>query len=49
LDEAAQAMESEAITPLLFAGPKTKVVLAGDHMQVCFQKFLCCEKHFGVH
>jgi superfamily I DNA and/or RNA helicase len=34
LDEAAQAMESEAITPLLFAGKETKLVLAGDHMQV---------------
>lgn len=34
LDEAAQAMESEAITPLMCAGEDTKLVLAGDHMQV---------------
>jgi superfamily I DNA and/or RNA helicase len=34
LDEAAQAMESEAITPLMAAGENTKLVLAGDHMQV---------------
>lgn len=34
LDEAAQAMESEAITPLMSAGNNTKLVLAGDHFQV---------------
>lgn len=34
LDEAAQAMECETILPLALAGPDTRVVLAGDHMQV---------------
>ena len=34
IDEAAQALEPEALTPLIFAGPYTKVVFTGDHMQV---------------
>jgi len=35
LDEAAQALECDMLIPLSLAGPKTRVVLAGDHMQVC--------------
>jgi len=34
LDEAAQAMECEAIMPLALANTDTRIVLAGDHMQV---------------
>ena len=34
IDEAAQALEVEAIMPLLLATPRTRVVLAGDHLQV---------------
>jgi superfamily I DNA and/or RNA helicase len=34
LDEAAQAMECEAIMPLALANEETRIVLAGDHMQV---------------
>ncbi|XP_036915978.1 helicase with zinc finger domain 2 [Sturnira hondurensis] len=34
LDEAAQMLECEALTPLRYALPGTRVVLAGDHMQV---------------
>ncbi|KAK3911193.1 putative helicase with zinc finger domain [Frankliniella fusca] len=34
LDEAAQAMECEAIMPLAVAGERTRIVLAGDHMQL---------------
>ena len=34
VDEAAQALEVEAIMPLLLATPKTRIVLAGDHLQV---------------
>ena len=34
IDEAAQALEPAVLTPLIFAGPNTKVVLTGDHMQV---------------
>ena len=34
LDEAGQALECEAITPLALAGPSTCVLLAGDHKQI---------------
>ncbi|KAM9296423.1 putative helicase with zinc finger domain [Gastrophryne carolinensis] len=34
LDEAAQAMECETIMPLALANKNTRVVLAGDHMQL---------------
>ena len=34
IDEAAQALEPEALTPLALAGPNTHAVLTGDHMQV---------------
>lgn len=42
LDEAAQAMECEAIMPLALADTNTRIVLAGDHMQMSpelFSKF----------
>ena len=34
VDEAAQAMECETIMPLTLAAESTRIVLAGDHMQV---------------
>ena len=34
IDEAAQALEPECITPLVMADKKTKIVLAGDHRLV---------------
>lgn len=34
LDEAAQALECEAITPIALADVNTRIVLAGDHMQM---------------
>lgn len=34
LDEAAQAMECETIMPFALASKTTRIVLAGDHMQV---------------
>uniref|UniRef100_A0A671KBS5 Probable helicase with zinc finger domain n=1 Tax=Sinocyclocheilus anshuiensis TaxID=1608454 RepID=A0A671KBS5_9TELE len=34
LDEAAQAMECETIMPLALAAKSTRIVLAGDHMQL---------------
>ena len=34
IDEAAQAMEAEAIIPLCLAGHNSQLVLAGDHLQV---------------
>ncbi|RZC35695.1 helicase with zinc finger domain, partial [Asbolus verrucosus] len=42
LDEAAQALECETITPLALATENTRIVLAGDHMQLgpdIFSKF----------
>ena len=42
IDEAAQALEPEALTPLIFAGPNTKVVFTGDHMQVLNCKYTTC-------
>ena len=35
IDEAAQALECETIMPLVLADRDTRIVLAGDHMQVC--------------
>ena len=34
IDEAAQALEPECVTPLVMADGNTKIVLAGDHVQV---------------
>ncbi|XP_032112899.1 helicase with zinc finger domain 2 [Sapajus apella] len=34
IDEAAQMLECEALTPLAYASRDTRLVLAGDHMQV---------------
>ena len=41
LDEAAQAMECETIMPLALASPNTRVVLAGDHMQLSPEVNIC--------
>ena len=34
IDEAAQTLEPETVTPVALAGPNTKIVFTGDHMQV---------------
>ncbi|KAJ7378379.1 hypothetical protein OS493_023634 [Desmophyllum pertusum] len=34
VDEAAQALETDALTPITLAGNNTKVVFTGDHMQM---------------
>ncbi|KAL5018495.1 hypothetical protein ScPMuIL_004217 [Solemya velum] len=34
VDEAVQVIETEILIPLSLAGPKTRIVLAGDHMQL---------------
>jgi len=44
LDEAAQAMECEAIMPLALANTETRIVLAGDHMQV-ISKYILVKKN----
>ena len=41
IDEAAQALETETLTPLTLAGNNTKVVFTGDHMQVYEIGFSC--------
>ena len=35
IDEGAQSREPESIIPLCLASKETKIVIAGDHMQVC--------------
>uniref|UniRef100_A0A1B6CI26 C3H1-type domain-containing protein n=1 Tax=Clastoptera arizonana TaxID=38151 RepID=A0A1B6CI26_9HEMI len=50
LDEAAQAMECEAIMPLALANDDTRIVLAGDHMQLSPELFsqFAKERHLHV-
>ena len=35
MDEGAQSREPEAVAPLTFANQNTKIIVAGDHKQVC--------------
>lgn len=49
LDEAAQAMECEAIMPLALADTNTRIVLAGDHMQMSPELFSNFAKERRLH
>lgn len=49
LDEAAQAMECEAIMPLALADDTTRIVLAGDHMQLSPELFSQYAKERQLH
>ncbi|XP_075224399.1 helicase with zinc finger isoform X2 [Lycorma delicatula] len=49
LDEAAQAMECEAIMPLALANDETRIVLAGDHMQLSPELFSQFAKERQLH
>lgn len=49
LDEAAQAMECEAIMPLALANENTRIVLAGDHMQLSPELFSEFAKDRNLH
>ncbi|XP_065342587.1 probable helicase with zinc finger domain isoform X3 [Cloeon dipterum] len=49
LDEAAQAMECEAIMPLAIADEKTRIVLAGDHMQLSPEVHSPFAREKGLH
>lgn len=49
LDEAAQAMECEAIMPLALANDSTRIVLAGDHMQLSPEIFSQFAKERNLH
>ncbi|XP_040494532.1 helicase with zinc finger domain 2 [Ursus maritimus] len=49
IDEAAQMLECEALTPLRYASPSTRVVLAGDHMQVTPKLFSVARAQAAAH
>lgn len=49
LDEAAQALECETITPLALATDATRIVLAGDHMQLGPDIFSSFAKERNLH
>lgn len=49
LDEAAQAMECEAIMPLALANESTRIVLAGDHMQLSPEIFSHFARERNLH
>ncbi|KAI8498783.1 hypothetical protein Bbelb_232360 [Branchiostoma belcheri] len=49
VDEAAQALECEAIMPLSLATAETRVVLTGDHMQVFYGGKLICRSETKKH
>ncbi|OAD53813.1 putative helicase with zinc finger domain [Eufriesea mexicana] len=50
IDEAAQALECEVLTPLALATPRTRLVLAGDQMQLAPEIYsdLASERGLGV-
>lgn len=49
LDEAAQAIECETVTPLAVAHETTRIVLAGDHMQLGPDIFSVFAKERNLH
>ena len=46
IDEGAQGREPEAVAPLGLADEHTKIVVAGDHLQVHMYILKCCINHF---
>ena len=42
IDEGAQAREPETLGAFCHAGPDTKIVIAGDHKQVCYVEWEIC-------
>ncbi|XP_054323489.1 3'-5' exoribonuclease HELZ2 [Pongo pygmaeus] len=49
IDEAAQMLECEALTPLAYASHSTRLVLAGDHMQVTPRLFSVARARAAEH
>lgn len=49
IDEASQMLECDALIALSLAGPKTRVVLAGDHMQMGPKLFSVDDHHRSNH
>ncbi|XP_034938306.1 probable helicase with zinc finger domain [Chelonus insularis] len=48
IDEAAQALECEAITPLALAGSRTRLILSGDQMQLAPEVYSDLSKERGL-
>ncbi|XP_067948006.1 probable helicase with zinc finger domain [Watersipora subatra] len=48
VDEAAQAKEVDTIIPFTLAGPNTKIIMAGDHMQMNPDVFSKRAKKYGL-
>ena len=44
-----QALESETIIPLCLANPETKIVLAGDHLQLMPRFYTVVAKKYDFH
>lgn len=49
IDEASQMLECEALIALCLSGPNTKIVLAGDHMQMGPKLFSIDDHHRSNH
>lgn len=49
IDEAAQALECETLIPLSMAGENTRIVLAGDHMQISPEVYSAYTRQQGFH
>lgn len=49
IDEASQMLECEALIALCLSGPNTKIVLAGDHMQMGPKLFSVDDHHRSNH
>ncbi|XP_076449410.1 putative helicase with zinc finger domain [Babylonia areolata] len=49
IDEAAQALECETLIPMSLADEKTRVVLAGDHMQISPEVYSDYTRQQGFH
>ena len=48
MDEGAQSREPEAVAPLTFANQDTKIIIAGDHKQVCNLTVNCLTTNISV-
>lgn len=49
IDEAAQALECETLIPLALGGEKTRIVLAGDHLQISPEVYSDYTRQQGFH
>lgn len=49
IDEAAQAKELETLIPLVLADRSTKIIMAGDHMQMNPEVCSQLARKYGLH